>query len=151
MSITVTATQLQRKSPRIIALNREVEAMLHRINKEILLSSRSQLCSIEYSPLLHFNIPDMDNKDSQSIIFGKIIEILEEKEYTVEIVGTGENFKFIIIWDLKYNKKEIEKYQKLLIKHHKNVKNAQLDKINKKQQYITQLTELIKLTEQSIL
>ncbi len=150
MSITVTASQLQKRSPRVIALKRELAGVLQRINKEILIAARAQQCNIIYAPLLHFSIPEMSNKDAQSLIFGQVIELLEEKEFDIELTGTGDDFKFNITWDVRFSKRDVNRYHTILLKHHKNIKSARLNKEDLKQQYLKRMRELIELTEKNI-
>lgn len=146
--LTVSASTLQKKSPRIIALKKEIKSILYQINRKILEASRLDLCDVRFSPLLHFSIPGLSNQDSQNIIFGQIIEELEEKEFDVSIDGTGDNVEFVISWDVSCGKKEINKYHSLILAHHKNFKDAQLKRIENRQKELNKLKASIQRSEQ---
>lgn len=125
--INISASDLRKKSPRAIAVKREIEAICIQINTKIAEADRINSCEIKYYPQLLFSIPGMDNSDAQRLIFGRVIEAIEEKEYDIETSGTNkdDSFHFTISWYLDCSKKEIKKYNAILQSHHERYKSVQ--------------------------
>lgn len=128
--INLSASDLRKRSPRAIAVKREIEAICIQINAKISTATRINLCEIKYYPQLLFNIPGMDNSDAQRLIFGRVIEAVEEKEFDVETAGSNvdDSFHFIISWYLDCSKKEIRRYNNILQSRHQRYKTIQQQK-----------------------
>ncbi len=140
--INISASNLRKRSPRAIAVKREIEAMCIQVNAKISTAARINLCEIKYYPQLLFNIPGMDNSDAQRLIFGRVIEAIEEKEFDVETAGSDidDSFHLIISWYLDCSKKEIKRYNNILQSRHQRYKSIQ----NQKEIKTRKLLEKIK-------
>jgi len=130
--IAISAKKLQKNSPRIIALNKELTSTLKNINNEIKNVSNTNITYIKYSFMPYFDIPGMNNKDAQSIIYGKAIEELEKNGFDITVIGSRDKVKLLISWDIHYNKSEIDRYKNLLLSRHEGYRKKQLFKLSQK-------------------
>jgi len=112
--ISISAQQLQQRCPKIIALKNAIRYTITRINNAIKDMSRSNTTYINYSLIAYFEIPGMENKDAQKIIYGKTIEELEGKGFEVTVLGSRDEVVLHISWNLSYSKSEIDKYDHLI-------------------------------------
>ncbi len=131
--INISASDLRKRSPRAIAVKREIEAMCIQINTKIAEAARINSCEIKYYPQLLFNIPGMDNSDAQRLIFGRVIEAVEEKEFDVETSGSNrdDSFHFTISWYLDCSKTEVKRYNGILQSRHERYKSIKEMKTRK--------------------
>jgi len=134
--ITISAERLQKSSPRIIALNKEVNSMIQRINNDIKNLARSNTTFVDHSLMSYFDIPGMKNEDAQKIIWGKAIEALEKTGFEVTVVGSRDEVKLRISWDMEYNKTEIARYHNLILSRHEGYRKKRYSEVAEKRKQI---------------
>jgi hypothetical protein len=106
---------LQRRS-----LKESVTEIIKRISQELITSHREGSHSIITTIPITFSIPNMSNKDSQRVIWAKVIEELIAKNYRVWISPAQNLCKLKITWMSPEDETEIACQMQLIAKHKEN-------------------------------
>jgi 6-pyruvoyl-tetrahydropterin synthase len=94
-----------------------ITEILKRLNHELINSHREGKHYIITTLPITFDIPNMINKDTQRLIWSRIIEYLLEKRYRVWINPTNDSCKIKITWINEVDEIDIANQNNIIIKH----------------------------------
>lgn len=100
-------------------IKENITEILKRLNQELINAHREgKHCVITTLPIT-FDIPNMVNKDTQRLIWSRVIEFLLEKKYRVWINPTNDSCKIKITWINEADECSIAEQNNIIIKHTK--------------------------------
>lgn len=113
-NILVDANKLRHSNLQKKLIHDNIKEILKKINDELLISHKeSQYYIITNIPAI-FNIPNLNNKISQRIIWASIINYLEYKNYIVLINPQAQTCRLKISWISREDSKVINSQTTLL-------------------------------------
>lgn len=113
MSLTITATELcEDTNTRII--NEEVRDLLGNIEEQIKDDHEKHKSHTIFELPIVFSAENMETDELQLLVYGQIIEELEDKEFKVKIRLEANSTKLLIKWPAKLDEKTKKKYSKLI-------------------------------------
>ena len=114
----VPANNLRNNSLQKRSLKEAVTEIIKRISQELIAAHREGSHDIITAIPITFSIPNMSNKDSQRVIWAKIIEELISKQYRVWISPSKDTCRLKITWMSADDINDV-KYQMQIIAKHK--------------------------------
>lgn len=115
----VPANNLRNNSLQKRSLREAATEIIKRISQELITAHREGLHDIITEIPITFSIPNMSNKDSQRVIWSKVIDELKLKKYRVWISPAKDTCRLKITWMSPDDETEV-KYQMQIIAKHKS-------------------------------
>lgn len=100
-------------------IKENITEILKRLNQELITSHREGKHFIITTLPITFDIPNMINKDTQRLIWSRVIEFLIEKNYRVWINPTKDSCRLKITWMQEVDEIDINDQNNIIIKHTK--------------------------------
>lgn len=113
----IPASNLRNHNMQKRNLKEAVTEIIRRISQELIAAHKEGLHDVITEIPITFSIPNMYNKDSQRVIWSKIIEELKEKSYRVWIAPTKDTCRLKITWMSPEDETEVKYQMELLAKH----------------------------------
>lgn len=98
--MNITARELQ-KNTVSYTIDNTVKSLLSTIQCEIIDASKKDLNNVVFQLPTNFDVSSMPNKTAQTIIYSKILDILETNGFNVLIDMRKSSVSFIISWAVK--------------------------------------------------
>jgi hypothetical protein len=113
--MSVTAGQLSKTGARGSELNAIIREHLAIIDERLLKADRIWGRNVvPYDLPVSFNIPGLDKKDSQRIIYSALLKSLEHRKFEVRILLEGDKTTLYIAWMTDLDKVEVEAMNALI-------------------------------------
>ena len=96
------------------ALTEYISEILRNIQSDLIIGFKEGRHSISYDMPITFEVPNMNNKDCQRIIWSEIIDKLKQKNYSVAWRSFGDKITLFITWINKEDEALINRQTRLL-------------------------------------
>ena len=118
--ILINANSLRNNNIQKRQIKENVIEILRRLNQELITAHREGKHDILTTLPITFDISNMVNKNSQRVIWSKVIEYLIKKKYRVWINPANDSCKLKITWVNETDESEIKMQNNIIIKNTKN-------------------------------
>lgn len=115
--MSLKASSLKHNEAQQTAINREITAILERIDDELRLTHEQGQTYAVVSLPITFAIPYMKNSDAQRIIYYGVLTSLLDREFHPKIIMSSDRTHFCISWLSEEERNEIEDQNALLAKY----------------------------------
>lgn len=115
--MSLRAEVLKTNPNKLIAVMKEVKAILGRVDEEIKNAYDRDECKVNVSLPITFSIPYMSNKNAQRVIYCKILISLLDRGFIVNVFMSSDQTIFLIKWLSEDEEKDVEQQNALLAKH----------------------------------
>ena len=119
----VTAAALTKESPASGAMKEYILRTIGDIEGAIKDAHQNRQSKIRFEPMTNFDIPQIDNKIAQRVIFSSVIEQLQKNGFVVTFTYTPQACFFDIRWYTDEDALEVER-QALIIRQARNMATA---------------------------
>ena len=115
-TMNLTADEVREECNVTTILDREVTDLLKAFRSQILDAGRSGHTATVVPVPTNFNVPHMDNKDAQIIIYHRLIEEIEESGFSVR-VNLEIPLTFEVRWDVKKDNSDLTRMKQNIYSH----------------------------------
>ena len=115
----INASSLRNNNIQKRHIKENITEILKRLNQELINSHREGKQYVITTLPITFDVPNMINKDTQRLIWSRVIEFLLEKKYRVWINPTNDSCKIKITWMNEIDEMDIKNQNNIIIRHTK--------------------------------
>ena len=120
--------QVQRLCASSAIIEQQVNILLKTIQSSILEATKEGMTKVSVPIPTNFNTSGISNKNAQIIIYDTLINEIESKGFTVEIIMTDNSVDYLIGWDLEDNNTDLSSMSKNIAQHIKKKDNPKSKK-----------------------
>jgi len=117
--MVINANSLRNNNIQKRHIKETITEILKRLNQELINTHREGKHFIVTTLPITFDIPNMNNKDTQRLIWSRVLEYLLEKKYRVWINPTNDSCKIKITWINEVDEIDIADQNRIIINHTK--------------------------------
>jgi len=119
--MVINANSLRNNNIQKRHIKETITEILKRLNQELINAHREGKHFIVTTLPITFDIPNMNNKDTQRLIWSRVLEYLLEKKYRVWINPTNDSCKIKITWINEVDEIDIANQNRIIINHTKKI------------------------------
>jgi hypothetical protein len=115
--MNITASQVQQSCVTSQVLEQKINVILKTFQASIIDASKNGLTSVNLCVPTNFSIGNMDNKTAQTIIYGRLIQELEDKEFNVKISMSTSSVTYYVRWDVETDSGDLKHMRTNIAQH----------------------------------
>jgi hypothetical protein len=115
--MNISATQIQNTCTGTLVLETQVTTILKTFQSAIIDAAKNGSTSVVVEVPTNFNIVSMSNKTAQTIIYHRLIEVLEKKGFNVKLGMDDASVTYCIRWDIKTDSRDLVNMRNAIASH----------------------------------
>ena len=117
MELLVAAGDVRESCSGTQHIDSNIRVILRAFHSEIIEAGKNGATSVIVSVPTNFSIVNMNNKTAQTIIYHRLIEVLEKKGFNVRISLDDAVVTYCIRWDIKSDVKDLQHMREVIAAH----------------------------------